>query len=66
MPEEIYDTKGAAQYLKLSVPGIKYHIYQTRLLKPDGKVGPALQFHRSTLNNFRARRRKPGRPKKGQ
>jgi hypothetical protein len=56
MPADLLSPRQAAAYLGLSLPGIKYHIYTSRLLVPDGKFQGHLYFTRATLDAFR---RKP-------
>ena len=58
----IYSTKEAAQFLELSVQGVKHHIYNTKDLAPDGKIGQAIYFTRSNLESFKTIKRKAGRP----
>ena len=55
--ETLFSTREAAHYLRLSVAGVKYHVYHSKRLKPDKKVGQALIFTRATLDRFR---RTPG------
>jgi hypothetical protein len=59
----IYGTEQAAEYLGLSVPGVKYHVYTTKRLTPQ-LVGKSLVFTREQLDEFNATRRGPGRPRK--
>lgn len=56
--KQIFSTSEAADYCSLSVAGIKYHIYVSRRLKPDDRVGKALYFTRATLNRFKRGRGK--------
>jgi len=51
-PAELYSTAEAAAYLGLTIDGVKYHVYQSRRLRPDKKVGHALIFTRETLDRF--------------
>ena len=60
--KEIYSTKEAAEYLGLSVQGIKHHIYTSGDLVPDAKIGRNLVFTKATLDNFESQKRTPGRP----
>lgn len=57
---KLYSTREAAEYLGLSIPGLKYHLYQARDLTPQ-KVGKTLVFTCSELDRFRQSRRQPRR-----
>lgn len=59
----IFDLKGAAAYLGLKPTSVKHHIYVTKTLRPDGKIGKSLIFTRSTLDAFMAIKRVAGRPR---
>lgn len=61
---QLYSTKKAAEYLRLSVAAIKYHIHVAGNLTPDAKIGHSLVFTQATLDRFQENRRSPGRPKK--
>lgn len=61
---DLFSTKDAAAYLRLSVSTIKKHVHRTGLLVPDQKVGGSLVFTRETLDRFAAQHRPPGRPRK--
>jgi len=65
--EDLYSTAQAAQYLNVHVGTIKRHLYQTRLLKPSGKLGGRLFFTRDILDTFDASRPPSygGRPLRG-
>ena len=52
----MYSTKEAAEYLGMTVAGIKYHLYVAKDLKPDKKIGQALVFLKSTLDEFKKRK----------
>jgi hypothetical protein len=52
LPDERLSVRQAAAYLGLSLPGIKYHIYNSKLLVPDGKFEGRLYFTRPTLDAF--------------
>lgn len=52
----IYGTSEAAEYLELSVPGVKYHVYTTKRLSPQ-LVGKTLVFTKAQLDEFQAMRR---------
>jgi len=64
MPDDVYDVKSAAKYLRLSVAAVKYHLYVVKDLSPDGKVGRSPWFSQETLDTFLKHKRKPGRPKR--
>jgi len=51
----------AAKYCGLSVASIRYHVYRTKNLVPDGRVGRNLVFLRPTLDAFKDVLRVPGR-----
>jgi len=59
----IFNTIQAAEYLGISFPTIKHHIYHTKKLKADQKIGGRLFFQKETLDAFNENRRKPGRPR---
>ena len=58
---KLYSTKTAAAHLSLSVPALKYHIYQGNV-KPQ-KVGHSLVFTQAQLDEFQSNRRPRGRPR---
>jgi len=60
----IYSTAQAAAQLGLTVRGIKYLIYESETITPDGTVGKSLYFTQATLDRFNQTRRKPGWPRK--
>ena len=62
---KLYGIAEAAEYLELSISGLKYHLYPERDLCPIrvGK-GRTLVFTQKMLDFFLASRRKPGRPRK--
>ena len=60
----ILSLKEAAEFLGLSVPAVKYHLYAVGDLLPDGRLGRSLYFLPATLREFQSRKRKPGRPRK--
>jgi hypothetical protein len=62
MTGDFYSTPEAAAYLGLSVSVVKHHIYQTKRLRPDGKVGKNMVFTKRTLDAFKGEARKGGRP----
>lgn len=64
---KFYGIEEAAKYLKLSVSGLKYHLYPERDLCPI-RIGQSrtLVFTQEMLDTFQANRRKPGRPKKSE
>ena len=57
----LFDVFQAAEYCDLSVASIRYHIYRTENLVPDGRIGRNLVFTRETLDEFKAVPRIPGR-----
>ncbi len=59
---KLYSTKEAAEYLELGVSAIKYHIHVAKNLHPL-KVGNSLVFTQEQLDEFKANRRSPGRPR---
>lgn len=59
---QIFDTEGAADYLGLSLEGIKRYIHRTKTLK--GTLhGGALIFTRQQLDDFKATMKQAGRPR---
>lgn len=48
---KLYSTKEAAIYLGLCVGSIKYHVYQTKLLRPQ-KTGNRLVFTQAQLDAY--------------
>jgi hypothetical protein len=58
----IYTVRQAAEYLGLTVPTIKHHIYVSHTLVPDGQIGHNVIFYQGTLDAWAATRRGPGRP----
>ena len=61
--QRLFSTADAASYLGLSIATVKYHVYQSGALRPDAKIGKTLVFTRSTLDEFAAQKRRPGRPR---
>ena len=62
-PITVFDVSGAAQYVGLSVPSIKYHLYRAHDLSGH-QIGNTLLFTRSELDHFLTRKQSPGRPRK--
>lgn len=60
---KLYDTKQAAEYLGLSIPGLKYHVHVAHNIIPQ-KLGRTLVYTQEQLDQFQATRRSPGRPRK--
>ncbi len=60
--KQVFSTKEAAEYLKLSVASIKYHLYHARDLRGE-PFGNSLMFTKETLDQFKINKRPPGRPK---
>ena len=58
--EKVYDTEGAAKYLKLSAGHVR-KLFTKGKLKSCG-TGRALRFKQSTLDRYKQRRRNVGRP----
>lgn len=58
----IYTAQEAAEYLGLSLHGVRYHVREGNLEPDTTRFGNALLFTRTTLNEFRPR--KPGAPPK--
>lgn len=58
---EIFSVAEAAQYLGVSVPAVKHHIYNTGTLRGTLK-GNSRVFTRAELDAWSAQRRGPGRP----
>lgn len=63
-PDQIFGTAGAAIYLNIAHPTVKYHIYVAKNLKADMEIGGRLIFFKSTLDLFNSNKRSQGRPKK--
>lgn len=61
MPERLYSTAEAAEYLGLKVETIKYPLYQSGHLQADVVLGRTLGFYQSTLDAFKERVPRPGR-----
>lgn len=61
MLEKLYSTAEAAEYLDLKVETVKYHLYQSKQLEADVVLGGVLGFYQSTLDTFKAQKRRPGR-----
>ena len=62
---DLFSTRGAAKYLGLSAPAIRYHVYKSKRLHPE-KIGGSLVFTQKELDRFQATKRPPGRPRKGE
>lgn len=62
--DQLYSTKDAAAYLKVSVSDIKYHVHTAHTLHPQ-RIGHSLVFTQEELDRFNRDKRKPGRPTKG-
>lgn len=64
---QIFSTVEAAEYLGVSVPTVKYHLYVAKDLEPDTELGGRLVFTKATLDHFNEHvRREPGRPGKNE
>lgn len=59
MADKLYTVADAAEYLGMSKQGVKWHIYQTKLLKGQ-LLGKTLVFTEEELEKFRDLDRKPG------
>ena len=64
MPEKLFSTAEAAEYLRLKVETVKYHLYQSGYLEADIVLGRTLGFDQSTLDAFKDRVPPPGRRRK--
>lgn len=62
-PLNAYTVKQAAEYLGLTVDGVKYHLYKSRRLIGN-TVGRDVLFAREELDRFKALNLKPGRKAK--
>lgn len=62
---ELYSTKAAAQYVRISLSAMKYHVHTAKNIIPR-KVGNSLVFTQEQLDEFKANRRPQGRPRKEQ
>lgn len=60
--DELLSSQEAAEYLGLTLPGLKHHLYESKDLEPDAKIGRTLVFRRSTLDAFSGRKRGRGHP----
>jgi excisionase family DNA binding protein len=61
--KQFFSTREAAEYLGLSFHTMKYHVHRAKTIEPV-KLGNSLVFTRGQLDEFKATRRSPGRPKK--
>lgn len=59
----VYDVAAAAAFLGLKTATLKYHVYSSKTLIPDGKVGNSLFFYEETLTTWKNTKRVVGRPK---
>lgn len=59
---KVYDVGGAADFLGLEVATIKYHVYRSKTLRPDGKIGKSIFFCEDTLVAWQSSKRSRGRP----
>lgn len=59
----LYTTAEAAAYVGLAVVTVKKHIYRVGDLKADYRFGGVLVFREDTLDEFKAQRRRVGRPR---
>lgn len=57
-----FTVQEAADYLGMVKATVMYHLNQGNL-SHDFTIGKNLMFHRSTLDRFKAQKRKSGRPK---
>ncbi len=58
----VYDVSGAADFLGLDIATIKYHVYRSKTLLPDGKIGRSIFFYEDTLIAWQSNKRARGRP----
>lgn len=63
MTDKLYSVADAAKYLGLSRQGVKWHVYQTRLLRGQ-LLGKTLVFTQDELDHFKTLDIKPGRKPK--
>lgn len=61
---QFYDTASAAEYLGLTLDGIKRYIHRTKTLMPSAIVGKSFVFTRERLDEFAATMKPAGRPRK--
>ena len=61
--KQFFSTSEAAEYLDLSIPTIKYHLYRSKKLSAQ-MFGNSLMFARDQLDKFKATPRPVGRPKR--
>lgn len=50
---DIFDSAQAAEYIGYCLQTIKYHLYTTGCLKPNGYLGRTPYFTRDTLDSFK-------------
>lgn len=62
----VYDVPGAADFLGLKPATIKYHVYRSKTLVPDGKIGQSIFFHEETLAAWQSNKRARGRPSRAE
>lgn len=63
MPTRYLHLDKAAEYLEMSVRALRDHLYKQKDLQPDGINGEGrLLFSTTTLDQFRRRKRRRGRP----
>lgn len=59
MVDKLFSVKDAAEYLGMSRQGVKWHVYQTKLLSGQ-LLGKTLVFTQAELDKFRDLDIKPG------
>ena len=61
---KLFSTQEAAEYLGMTISGVKYHVYESKLLKGQ-LIGKTLVFTQKQLDNFKNNDQRPaGRPRK--
>lgn len=60
----VYDVAGAANFLGLKPATIKYHVYRSKTLVPDGRIGKSIFFREETLVIWQSSKKSRGRPRR--
>lgn len=50
--EQIFSIPEAAEYLGVVASVVRYHVYQSKYLQPDFRLGRELGFYKSTLDAY--------------
>lgn len=61
--KQVFSTREAAEYLGVTFNTMKYYIHYAKTITGK-KMGNSLMFTKDQLDEFRANKRPPGRPKK--